>query len=177
MTNSCRASRQPRKTHRQPRKTRRQRRQTRRHHLSHAPEPRSNQEIARVAPQRLKTNQDCSSRSLALAPYVDRRCSSMLARSVSLTRMELRRYAMLARVRDFGQAHRDVFPESSAGGVRPTLGRALRCSDRPSGDRRCARIRRVMLRLAAPGNADDLFPCSARVSKGPRAPRPAPSRD
>jgi hypothetical protein len=33
-----------------------------------------------------------------------------------MTRMELRRYAMLGRVRDFGQAHRDLFPESSVGG-------------------------------------------------------------
>ena len=33
-----------------------------------------------------------------------------------MTRMEMRRYAMLARVRDFGQAHRDLFPESSVGG-------------------------------------------------------------
>jgi len=30
--------------------------------------------------------------------------------------MEMRRYAMLGRVRDFGQAHRDLFPESSVGG-------------------------------------------------------------
>jgi hypothetical protein len=30
--------------------------------------------------------------------------------------MELRRYAMLGRVRDFGQAHRALFPESSVGG-------------------------------------------------------------
>jgi hypothetical protein len=33
-----------------------------------------------------------------------------------MTRMEMRRYAMLARVRDFGQAQRDLFPESSVGG-------------------------------------------------------------
>ncbi len=33
-----------------------------------------------------------------------------------MTRMEMRRYAMLARVRDFGQAHRDLFPDSSVGG-------------------------------------------------------------
>ena len=33
-----------------------------------------------------------------------------------MTRMEMRRYAMLARVRDFGQAHRGLFPESSVGG-------------------------------------------------------------
>ena len=33
-----------------------------------------------------------------------------------MTRMEMRRYGMLGRVRDFGQAHRDLFPESSVGG-------------------------------------------------------------
>src|SRR5262249_24340431 len=53
-----------------------------------------------------------------LRPSVDRRCSSMLAPegACRMTRMEMRRYAMLARVRDFGQAHRDLFPESSVGG-------------------------------------------------------------
>src|SRR5262245_41048125 len=30
--------------------------------------------------------------------------------------METRRYAMLVRVKDFGEAHRDLFPESTAGG-------------------------------------------------------------
>ncbi len=33
-----------------------------------------------------------------------------------MTRMEMRRYAMLGRIRDFGQAHRDLFHESSVGG-------------------------------------------------------------
>lgn len=33
-----------------------------------------------------------------------------------MTRMEMRRYAMLGRIRDFGQAHRDLFPASSVGG-------------------------------------------------------------
>jgi hypothetical protein len=33
-----------------------------------------------------------------------------------MTTLETRRYAMLARVRDFGEVHRDLFPESSEGG-------------------------------------------------------------
>jgi hypothetical protein len=33
-----------------------------------------------------------------------------------MTNLETRRYAMLARVRDFGEGHRDLFPQSSEGG-------------------------------------------------------------
>ena len=33
-----------------------------------------------------------------------------------MTNLETRRYAMLARVREFGDAHRDLFPETSEGG-------------------------------------------------------------
>ena len=33
-----------------------------------------------------------------------------------MTVLETRRYAMLARIRDFGEVHRDLFPESSEGG-------------------------------------------------------------